>query len=134
MNKKELEKIPVGIVGVCVDKDYFFAILDKQLDLHKNELKEDEFIFDFLVKKYNCNENLTFLMGDICFSIDDNEMYICIPLIKVNENYSIKRIKIDLFNDLVNMGFVEYGDDVNIISIINEIIDVKDLNKGEKDK
>lgn len=130
---------PVTMLAVKMDiEDYFMYWLDNILKKYPKETKDKDVyeIVDFLVKKLNLNKNIFFLHGAECCFSTDNECYIGISLEKLNHNFSLTRMKIDFYNDLVKMGILFREDDIDIIYVYSEVymMDEKDIKEIEKEK
>ncbi len=124
---------PVMLLGVYMDLNEFCFIMDEMKEKYKNEIvvKDDEYIFYKLVEKFNCNKNLVIILGEDCGFISKDECYVGVLLKSFDENYSITRMKCELFNDLLKLGILTYEDDLDSIHIFNDMF-INEKKEGKK--
>jgi len=128
---------PINFMGIKmnIDKDFLDWFIITSEIMYKNLNKSDvQDVIDFLIEKYDLNKNYIFIPGEDCSYSFPNECYIGIQLRHLKENFSIKRLKIDMYNDFVKMGLISRDRKLDCIKIYCDSIflEDKEIKKLEK--
>lgn len=138
-NRSVFEYTPVIIVGFICDVDkYFIEWLCFMCEEFNIDVDNDNFsmwnAFREICEKKKINTELFYFTGIESIVLNEDECVVGVLLDSVDERLSLKRIKIDVYNILVDIDFISPEDTtLEMIDIFNDIIWYNKEKKDDKE-
>jgi hypothetical protein len=133
--------IPITVVGTVTKFDEYF--LDWLVDesnknqIQFNENTHPEVLFESLKKIKGSHEHLFYVSGYEMALLDKEYVFIGMNISHFDENFSLKRIKIEVYNELLKLNYLNRDDDLDFLHIISDILifddKIKRLTKEDID-
>lgn len=145
MNEKQLnelesvEFVPFVLLGIaCSYEKYFLPWLKESCEsLNIDILKEEDFEITLakISRILKTKHEFIMLTGEDCFVSNRDLCMIGIEVDNIPENNSLKRVKIDLYEDLVSMNILnEENDELRNITFWSDVLimDKEMIENGEE--
>jgi len=133
-NLDSVEFHPVVMIGVaCEFEEVFFPWIESSCDaLNINIEKETDYVETFLKIQRIANTKFeyVFISGVECLYMSDKVCFVGIGVQEFPESSSIKRLKIDLYEDFEKMNLV--SSDMGGLELINFWADLLIIEKGDE--
>jgi hypothetical protein len=105
------------------------------IDYSKNQ--HLEILFEALKKKKMSDEHLFYVTGYELAIIPKDLVFVGMNLCQLDENLSIKRMKIDVYNELIKINYLERSDSLEYVCITPDMMifddKIKRLTKEDID-
>ena len=132
MARKKKEQYPIGLCGTFFSTEFLEELKAEVLEEvnDKIELKAfyNEFIGKFDFKDYEHVKNFVMIHSKNVKFYDDEEIedgyFIGVNIFDTPEQFSIKRIKIDVRNVMEQIGLIYKDEDPETIQLIPQIIEI----------
>lgn len=129
LKEDRMAVMSITMVGVfCAYDKYFVPWLYEMSQKHNidvSKYKGSGDLFQEIKRINDVDKNIMYLVDEECYTIDEG-IYVGIPLEMFDEGKSIKRMKIEVYNELEKMNLINYrineNENLDCVRIFNDIV------------
>lgn len=129
LKEDNLSIMSMSIIGVfCAYDKYFVPWLYEMSQKHNIDVSKyrgSGDLFQEIKRIYEVDKKIMYLVDEECYTIDEG-IYIGIPLEMFDDGMSIKRMKIEVYNELEKMNLINYRignkENLDCVRLFNDIV------------